>query len=111
MSPSKVRGQAKESTHTIGARMAGLFGMRRAEANQSAKAAAGSAEVAAAKASGWTKGTGDRTKGKGNSMWGAITGNRGRQSRGNAQNNKGHIRVSINESHDYQFVDLQVFLS
>jgi len=98
MAPSKLRGQTKETTHTFGARMAGLFGMRRAEANHNAKASAGSAEVAAAKASGWAQGTGDRARGKGNSVFGALSGNRGRQSRGNAQNNKGHIRQNINNA-------------
>ncbi|KAG9027998.1 hypothetical protein FRB95_007004 [Tulasnella sp. JGI-2019a] len=98
MAPSKIRGQTKQSTHTIGARMAGFFGLRRQEAKQEAKASAGAAEVAAAKAHGWTKGTGNRAQGKGNSILGAISGNRGRQSRGNAQNNKGHIRQNINNA-------------
>ncbi|EUC57567.1 mismatch base pair and cruciform DNA recognition protein Hmp1, putative, partial [Rhizoctonia solani AG-3 Rhs1AP] len=98
MAPSRIRGEIKSVSGTLQravgsiVRAHGFAGRGRDRHNR------GVAEVTAAKAKGYASGTGDRVRGKGHSILGGITGNRGRQARGNAMGDKGAFKQGFNSS-------------
>ncbi|KAG8930165.1 hypothetical protein FRC03_006467 [Tulasnella sp. 419] len=96
MAPSKVKGKTNSIAGTIQSRVGGFFGMRNYAANGRDKHMHGEAEYKAAKVKGHASGTGDRISGKKDSILGGITGNRTRQARGNARNDRGSAKQSWN---------------
>ncbi|KAG8894172.1 hypothetical protein FRC00_009392 [Tulasnella sp. 408] len=94
--PSRIVGRTHATTGGMQARVAGFFGFHDRAAAHRSKQAMGHGERHAATTSGWAKGTGQRIRGKGHSILGAITGSRRRQARGNAKNNMGQMRQNFN---------------
>ncbi|KAG8952449.1 hypothetical protein FRC04_004509 [Tulasnella sp. 424] len=94
--PSRIVGRTHATTGGIQARVSRFFGFHDRAAAHRGKQMMGHTERHAATTSGWAGGTGQRIRGKGHSILGAITGSRRRQARGNAKNNMGQMRQNIN---------------
>ncbi|KAG8983155.1 hypothetical protein FRB90_006263 [Tulasnella sp. 427] len=93
---SRIQGRTHATTGGIQARVAGFFGFHDRASQHRGKQMMGHTERHAAAGSGWANGTGQRMKGKGHSILGAITGSRRRQAKGNAMGNVGQVRQNIN---------------
>ncbi|KAL1710174.1 hypothetical protein EV121DRAFT_193203 [Schizophyllum commune] len=96
MSPSKTSGQYHEKKGGIKETIGNALGLGGTASAGQTEHHQGRGEYDASRAEGWTEGAGDRVTGKKDSVVGSVTGDRSQQHSGEARENKGDLKQSIN---------------
>jgi uncharacterized protein YjbJ (UPF0337 family) len=96
-SPSKVSGNAAAAMGTVKESIGSAIGNRSMEADGAAQRAKGNAEVEAAKAQGYAKGTIDNVSGNVKNAAGQVLGNEQMRAEGEAERLKGKTQQEVNK--------------
>ncbi|KAL1658003.1 hypothetical protein GGG16DRAFT_120163 [Schizophyllum commune] len=96
MSPSKTSGQYHEQKGGIKETVGNALGLGGTHNSGQTERYEGQGEYDASRAQGYTQGAGDRVTGKKDSVVGSATGDHSQQHSGEARENKGDWKQSIN---------------
>lgn len=96
-SPSKVSGNATSAMGAVKENIGAAVGNRSMQANGAAERAKGNAEVEAAKAQGYAKGTVDNVSGSVKNAAGQVLGNEQMRTEGEAERLKGKTQQEVNK--------------
>ncbi|KAF7289306.1 hypothetical protein MIND_01392400 [Mycena indigotica] len=94
---NKTTGQYHSTKGNVVEAIGNVTGLESWQKSGKEEHAAGEAEYKAAQAHEYVEGATDRMHGKGEAVWGAVTGDKTQQAKGNLRHDKGEAQQEINK--------------